>query len=101
MADRIKLDNADARALPFAAASMDVVLSCLALHNIDGKDGRTKALGEIARVLKPGGRVAIVDIFHTADYAKELERLGVTDIQVSGMSLLWCLPTRWLIGRKP
>ena len=47
---------------------------------------RHEALAQ-TRVLKPA-------------VAKELERLGVTDIQLSGMSLLWCLPTRWLIGRK-
>ncbi len=100
VAERIKLENADARQLPFADASMDVVVSSLALHNIDGEDERTRALGEIARVLKPGGHVAVLDIFHTPDYAKELERLGLSEVKLSGLSLLWCLPTRWLVARK-
>ena len=101
VADRIRLVTADARQLPFADGSMEVIVSSLAIHNIDGKDERTKALSEIARVLKPGGHVAILDIFHTADYAKELERLGLSEVKLSALNLLWCLPTRWLVARKP
>jgi ubiquinone/menaquinone biosynthesis C-methylase UbiE len=46
----------DATALPFADASYDVVLSQFALMYFPD---RTAALKEMARVLRPGGRLAI------------------------------------------
>jgi len=101
VADRVKIETADTRKLPFGASSFDVVLSSLALHNISTAQERAKALREIARVLKPGGRVAIFDIFHTSEYAKTLQQLGLTDVKLSGLTLLWCLPCRTVTGRKP
>ena len=98
---RVKIENADARKLPFPAASFDVVLSSLAIHNIDSSQERAKALREIARVLKPGGRVVIFDIFHTAEYAKAFQQLGLADVELSGPSFLWCVPNRTVTARKP
>lgn len=97
---RVKVETGDARKLPFADRSFDVVLSSLALHNISYKSERTKAVLEIDRVLKPGGYLAIFDIFYTRQYAKELEKLGFEDIRVSALTLLWCVPTRSLTARK-
>ncbi len=48
-------------ALPFPDATFDTVLSSLMLHHLTG-DGLTQGLGEIARVLKAGGRFLAVDI---------------------------------------
>jgi arsenite methyltransferase len=99
--NRVKIESADVRKLPFGASSFDVVVSSLAIHNIHSAPERAKALREIARVLKPGGRVAIFDIFHTSEYAKGLQQLGLTDVKLSGFSLLWCLPCRTVTARKP
>ncbi len=101
VAERVKIENADARKLPFGANSFDVVVSSLTIHNIDSSPERAKAVREIARVLKPGGRLAIFDIFHAAEYAKALQQLGLTDVQLSGLSFLWCVPSRTVIARKP
>jgi arsenite methyltransferase len=101
VANRIKIENTDARKLPFGANSFDVVVSSLAIHNIDGSTERAKALREIARVLKPGGYLAILDIFHTGEYAKLLGQLGLSDVQLSPLTFLWCVPTRTLTARKP
>jgi len=98
--ERIKIETADARKLPFPANSFDVVLSSLAIHHISSSQERATALGEIARVLKPGGYLAIFDIFHTSEYAKALEQLGFEDVRLSPMTLLWCVPTRSLTARK-
>ena len=101
VASRIKIENTDARKLPFGANSFDVVVSSLAIHNIDGSSERAKALREIARVLKPAGYLAIFDIFHTGEYAKLLEQLGFQEMQLSPLTFLWCVPTRTLTARKP
>jgi SAM-dependent methyltransferase len=98
---RIKLENTDARTLPFPNDSFDVVLSSLAIHNIEGADERAKAIAEIVRVLKPAGRVIIFDIGRAPEYAKELQRLGMTDVQLSSTGLLWMLPSRSVSARKP
>jgi arsenite methyltransferase len=101
LANRIKIENTDARKLPFGANSFDVVVSSLAIHNIDGSTERAKALREISRVLKPGGYLAILDIFHTAEYAKLLPQLGLSEVQLSPLTFLWCVPTRAVTARKP
>lgn len=101
VANRIKIENTDARKLPFGANSFDVVVSSLAIHNIDGSAERAKALREIARVLKPGGYLAVLDIFHTGEYAKLLGQLGLEDVRLSPLTFLWCVPTRTLTARKP
>ncbi len=70
--DRIELLDGDARKLPFADKSFDVILSSWAIHNIYDRAGRETAIHEIVRVLKPGGRLLIADIRHTAQYARVL-----------------------------
>lgn len=99
--NRVKIESADARKLPFGASSFDVVLSSLAIHNIDSSPERAKALREIARVLKPGGRLAIFDIFHASEYAKVLQQLGLVEVKLSPLSFLWCVPGRTVTAAKP
>lgn len=79
VADKVEVLTGDARKLPFADASFDVVLSSMALHNIYNAGERQTALREIARVLAPGGRVLIVDVRHTSQYAVTLRDAGLTD----------------------
>jgi arsenite methyltransferase len=81
VADRVEVKDGDARRLPFPDASFDVVISSLALHNIYQREERDQALREIARVLKPGGHVAIVDIQHTDEYERILRQSGVADVR--------------------
>ncbi len=57
--DRVRVDQADATALPFAEASFDVVLSIGVLHHVGAWE---KALSEAARVLRPGGVFVAVDL---------------------------------------
>ncbi len=51
-----------AQSLPFADQRFDHVVSSLAFHHLPG-DLKRQALLSIARVLKPGGRLTIVDFF--------------------------------------
>jgi len=61
----VDVRDGDARKIPFGGATFDVVVSSLALHNIYNATEREQALGEIARVLKPGGHAAIFDVRHS------------------------------------
>ncbi len=53
----------DAERLPFAAASFDLVTVAFGLRNMTHKD---LALGEMSRVLKPGGRVLVLEFSKVA-----------------------------------
>lgn len=53
--------------LPFADASMDLIVSNLVMHHL-APDVLERAVSEIRRVVKPGGRVVILD-FHSLDQA--------------------------------
>ena len=68
----VSLQRASAQALPFPDAHFDAVLSTLMLHHLSGK-ARTQLVHEARRVLKPGGRVLIVD-FAAASPRKGLMR---------------------------
>ena len=56
----IQFAAASADALPFADAQFDVVLCTVALHHLR-RGTRSAAVAEMGRVLKPGGRVLLVD----------------------------------------
>jgi SAM-dependent methyltransferase len=99
--DRVKIENADARKLPFGANSFDVVLSSLALHGISSMPDREQALREMVRVLKPGGRLSIYDIAHASDCANSFQQAGLAEVELSGVSFLWCRPGRIVTAKKP
>jgi demethylmenaquinone methyltransferase/2-methoxy-6-polyprenyl-1,4-benzoquinol methylase len=61
---------ADAAALPFATASFDGVLCAYALRNFTDLGG---SLAELARVVRPGGRVALLEV---ATPSRPLVRAG-------------------------
>lgn len=72
VADRVDVRTADMRKLPFADGSFDVIVSSAAIHNLYAAKDRSRAIAEICRVLKPGGRALIDDIRHGAEYAAAL-----------------------------
>jgi ubiquinone/menaquinone biosynthesis C-methylase UbiE len=59
----VSFKTAVAEALPFAEAQFDVVLSTLMLHHLP-RTLRQQCAREIRRVLKPQGRVLVVDFAH-------------------------------------
>src|SRR5207253_5528466 len=75
--DKVEVHTGDARKLPFDDASFDVVLSSMALHNIYNAGERQTAVREVARVLKSGGRVLILDVRHINQYAATLRDAGL------------------------
>jgi ubiquinone/menaquinone biosynthesis C-methylase UbiE len=59
--DAVRLEQGYAERLPYADGEFDRVLSSMMLHHING-DAKTAAAAEIFRVLRPGGRLHLVDI---------------------------------------
>lgn len=80
VSSRIELHTGDLESLPLADASFDVVVSSLAIHNIPSAEGRTKAIAEAYRILKPGGHLVIVDIKHTIDHVNQLIAAGAVHV---------------------
>ncbi len=59
LADRIELLEGDAQALPFADARFDATTIAFGIRNVPD---RARALAEMARVTRPGGRVAVLEL---------------------------------------
>ena len=56
--DRASVRTADVTDLPFADGEFDLVVSSISLHHWDHPEA---AVGELARVLRPGGRLVVYD----------------------------------------
>ena len=62
----VSFRNGVAEALPFPDAQFDVVLSTMMLHHLP-RNARQECAREIRRVLRPGGRVLVVDFGQAQD----------------------------------
>jgi len=65
--DRVHFECADAVDLPFPAQSFDAVWALESIVHMD----RVSVLKEMARVLKPAGRLVLTDMFHFAPVPAE------------------------------
>ncbi|MCK6573971.1 bifunctional demethylmenaquinone methyltransferase/2-methoxy-6-polyprenyl-1,4-benzoquinol methylase UbiE [Myxococcota bacterium] len=59
LAARVSLEVGDAQALPFADGTFDGVTIAFGIRNVPD---RPRALAEMARVVRPGGRVCILEL---------------------------------------
>lgn len=59
VAQRVTIQTADMRRLPFEAASFDAIVSSYAVDHLN-REGIGRALSEAARVLKPGGEFLLI-----------------------------------------
>ncbi len=99
--DRVTVRRADARDLPYDNNAFDVVLSSWVIHTMTDPDDRAQVLKEIARVVKPGGRVVIVDFDFVNEYVKHFRDKDWKDVQKAGPNLLFVTPTYTMSAVKP
>lgn len=100
VANVVEVKTGDITRLPFPDASFDAIISMTVIHNIPSRQARDEALRELVRVLKPGGRMAIFDLLHTARYTEVLQGKGMKARYLS-RDLLWLMPCRSLLAQKP
>lgn len=90
--EMLALNNAQSRVvsvgehLPFEDASFDAVFSAYVFRNLDSVD---QTMEEVARVLKPGGMVGIVDLGRpSGEVASKIHRAGTSVVlPLAGMSI--------------
>jgi len=77
--DRVEVQVGDVRRLPFADVSFDVAVSNFVVHEVNNRAERAQMLREIVRVLKPGGRLALVDFIFTGECVRVLHDIGIAN----------------------
>jgi arsenite methyltransferase len=101
VAGKVMAIKSDSRFLPFANACVDVSMSSMTIHLIGRWNERARALDELIRITKQGGRIAIVDSGNGGDYAKFLGSRGMTDIKLSRLRIRSFPPLHTVSARKP
>ena len=81
VAERVGVQTADMRKLPFADHHFDVITSNWTVHNLEAEADRRIALDEMIRVLKPGGAVVLADIANQAEYARHFASRGMAEVR--------------------
>jgi SAM-dependent methyltransferase len=99
--DRVEVHDGDMCDLSFLSdGSVDVVVASKSIHNIPTREGRRQAINEMVRVLKPGGRVALMDIFLIEELAEHLLTCGMRVVCISSPNRLAYPPLQIVMGRK-
>jgi SAM-dependent methyltransferase len=81
VSDRVEVKEGDVRHLPFADATFDVIVSNFVLHEMKTEADREQMLRELVRVLKPGGRLVLVDFIFTGQCVETLQAIGIGDLK--------------------
>lgn len=99
--DRIEVVDGDMRQMAFESASFDMVVSCNAIACLTSADQKRHAVDEIFRVLKPGGRVNLIEPGLNRAVISALNSRGFDDIRVSPWQFTLFPPARRISAKKP
>lgn len=101
VSDRIEIISGDMTKMQFEDNRFDAVIASMSIHNISTAEKRNEAIKEIARVLKPGGQVALLDFQCTKEYQKSLSECGWNNVLISKRYFWMFPPVRIVTGKKP
>lgn len=106
--DRVECRAGEAEDIPIAESSMDSCLANMLLHHVERP---AVAVAEMARVVRPGGRVVVTDLdahdftflrdehhdrwmgFEWADILKWFRHAGIEDVRVESLDEKCCAST--------
>lgn len=80
--ERVEVKTADMCQLPFPENYFDVITSNWTVHNLEAQADRQKALGEMIRVLKPGGSIILGDITNQSEYISHFQQHGMVNVRL-------------------
>ncbi|XP_010545800.1 PREDICTED: uncharacterized protein LOC104818054 [Tarenaya hassleriana] len=102
--------SGEVRTLPFGDNYFDVVVSSVFVHTVGKEHGqrtveaaaeRMRVIGEMVRVLKPGGVCVVWDLLHVPEYVRRLHELKMEDIHVSNRVTAFMVSSHIVSFRKP
>ena len=99
--DRVDVRRADARELPYDSNSFDVVMSSWVIHLTMNDEQREHILKEIERVVKPGGRIILVDIDRVDEYKHYFDMKNWQNVTKTGPYYLFVTASYALTAVKP
>ena len=99
--DRVAVVAGDGRSLPYVDGAFDAVVSSMVVHNIPEREGRARVIREASRVVRPGGRLVVVDMRRTAEYVAILRAQHWADVRRSRARWRMFPPVRYVSGTKP
>lgn len=91
----------DVRRLPFRDDYFDVVVSGAAIRRAGAREERERVVGEMVRVLKPGGVGVVWDLQHVPEYVRKLQDLRMEEIRVSERVTAYMVSSHIVSFRKP
>lgn len=100
VADRVTIHDADITRLPFADRTFDLVTASFSIRSLPLADERSQVIDQIARVLRPGGRVAILDDAYTAELVDHLTSAGFTGVTRSAAMVRFGRPARLIAAAR-
>jgi arsenite methyltransferase len=87
--------------LPLADSSVDTIVSGVAVHYLAPRKHREALFVEMARVLKQGGRVGILDAGNGNEYSTLMDKVGLRDIEMHRLRFSSFPPFHVVLARKP
>lgn len=97
----VTIRTGSVRELPVQDRGVDLVVSRDVLALLPSDTARVEAAREAVRVLRPGGRLALLEPFGTRIVARELRASGMTDVRVGRRQWSTMPPHRLISATKP
>jgi len=101
LGNRVAAVKGSSTHLPLVDSSVDIILSGLAIHHLVPRRQRNALFAEMARVLKDGGRIGILDAGNGNEYASILTGIGLRDIEMHRLRFSSFPPFHVVMARKP